>query len=927
MSALRPDDPENLLAQSNWLRRLARGLVRDEDAAEDLAQDTWVAALRAKPAELQAWMTVVARNFARRGKRDAGLRAAHEPHGAREERVEGPDEIAARVELQRKLAEALLALEEPFRSALVLRYLDGLSSIEVAERLDCSHDAARQRISRGLAKLREKLDREDERGRAGWMSALVPLVHAPKTTITGGLLLMGTKTKLVAALAVAALGLWIWKGPLAPSALEPEAHSAAPLAPASEPKPETAPVAELDSSHTDTRAAVEIPTAASRAANPAPENVLRGIVLDPRDRPVEGALVRATSSLSYDYQMLDLVVAARTEEAGRTQSAADGRFELTLDPARFYQLSVEKPGFAAATLGRRRTGETVTVHLPFSTAIEGHVTQGEQHLPVANAHMRAFPNGNVTLDGAMFEQTATTDARGFYRLDSVPPGPLFLEASAQGLPTSNWFELQAESGKTLTQDVNLAAQAWFRGHVLDAQTRAPIEGAELGTIWVLEHTARSDATGAFTLPLDGGSDGQIYVRAAGYGFQNFPQAADAEQKGADGLELLMQPARKASGRVVDEQARPIAGAYVAACGTDFGAVQRHDWVGATTDAEGRYTIADLRPDLAHSLFVRAQGFGSCVYEFPASEKTQTQIQLDDVVLRPAGSISGFVVDENDKPIPDLRLSLRGANADRGRWDKRGGAFLDTYVAEREGRSDDRGAFTFDELAAGEYEVVLRRDSHQVTANHAVSLQSGERRGGIKLTVPTGLTLEGRVRDHEGNSVVGVYVSIEPTAPGLSDCDVRSDKDGRFAAHGIVPGRYRIQLWPRPNDTDPPAEKFFVHTVFEDQRADGHALELVIEDGVWLKGVVVEADGTPAAGVLVSAHEEHSEFGQSGLTDAQGRFRLGVEHDKPLLVEAKRTTGQAGLGRSLPSDDDPSHWGRVPQAVGGGPEVRVVMPAK
>ena len=211
MSELRPDDPEALLAQSNWLRRLAHGLVRDESAAEDLVQDTWVAALRAKPAELQAWMNVVARNFARRSKRDASLRAAHEPRGAREERVEGPDEIATRVELQRKLAEALLALEEPFRSALVLRYLDGLSSIEVAERLHISHDAARQRISRGLAKLRERLDRENMHGRAGWMAALAPFAHTPPATLTGGLLLMGTKTKIAAALVVAALGLWMWK--------------------------------------------------------------------------------------------------------------------------------------------------------------------------------------------------------------------------------------------------------------------------------------------------------------------------------------------------------------------------------------------------------------------------------------------------------------------------------------------------------------------------------------------------------------------------------------------------------------------------------------------------------------------------------------------------------------------------------------------
>ena len=92
VSELRPDDPEALLAQSTWLRRVARGLVRDENAAEDLAQDTWVAALRARPADLRAWMSVVARYFARRSQRDAGLRAAHEPQAARHERLERSEE-------------------------------------------------------------------------------------------------------------------------------------------------------------------------------------------------------------------------------------------------------------------------------------------------------------------------------------------------------------------------------------------------------------------------------------------------------------------------------------------------------------------------------------------------------------------------------------------------------------------------------------------------------------------------------------------------------------------------------------------------------------------------------------------------------------------------------------------------------------------
>jgi RNA polymerase sigma factor (sigma-70 family) len=926
VSELRPDDPEALLAQSNWLRRLARGLVRDENAAEDLVQDTWVAALRAKPADLRAWMSVVSRNFARRSRRDAGLRSAHEPQGARSERVEGPDEIAERVELQRKLAEALLALEEPYRSALVLRYLDGHSTIQVAERLGVSHDAARQRISRGLAKLREKLDREHEGGRAGWMSALVPFAHAPKATIAGGLLLMGTKTKIVVALAVAVLGLLLWRGPLAPTALEPDPAptAAVPLAP--ETTNEVAAHSALETSNTDSRTEVLIPTIASRIADPAPANVLRGIVLDPKDRPVEGARIVASSSLSYDYQTLDLQIASRSERAGEARSGADGRFELPLDPARAYQIAVDKPGFAQATLGRRHPGETVTVHLPYGAAIEGRVTQGESKQPVANARVRCFLRGNDSPDGARFEQASVTDANGNYRIDTLPPGILFLEASATGLPMSDWIEVHPEAGKTITQDVSLVAEAWFRGHVLDALTRAPIAGAELGTIWVLRNTVRTDAAGAFSLPLDKGSDGQIYVRAAGYGFRNAAQPAKTHASGAEGIEILLEPARSASGRVIDEQGRPIAGAYVAGCGTDFGEVQRHDWVGTTTDAQGRYTLADLRPDLQHSLFVRAQGFGSSVYEFPATEKTQARLELADVVLRAAGSIRGRVVDENSKPLPDLGVLLRGVNADRGQWDARGGAFLDNYVGSRQGRTDDRGAFTFDELAAGEYVVELRRDGHQAAGKQSVALKSAERREGVELVLPSGVTMQGRVHDSAGNPVAGVHVSIEPTAAGLSDCDVQTGVDGKFSARGLMPGDYRIQLWPLRRNSDAPDAKFYVHAVFEGQRADGRELDLQIEEGLWLRGTVVEADGTPLAGVLVMALETGQDSGESGRTDEQGRFRVGVQRDKSYALKAERAFGASGNLRGA-FDPEDSHCGHLPQAFGGATEVRVVMPVK
>jgi RNA polymerase sigma-70 factor (ECF subfamily) len=51
------------------------------------------------------------------------------------------------------LAEALETLSPDQREAMRLRVIDGLGYAEVAERLECTEQNARQRVSRGLKKL------------------------------------------------------------------------------------------------------------------------------------------------------------------------------------------------------------------------------------------------------------------------------------------------------------------------------------------------------------------------------------------------------------------------------------------------------------------------------------------------------------------------------------------------------------------------------------------------------------------------------------------------------------------------------------------------------------------------------------------------------------------------------------------------------
>ena len=64
---------DELLDNAAWVHGLARQLLADSGAADDVAQETWIAALHAREREggLRPWLARVARNFALQRRSDA----------------------------------------------------------------------------------------------------------------------------------------------------------------------------------------------------------------------------------------------------------------------------------------------------------------------------------------------------------------------------------------------------------------------------------------------------------------------------------------------------------------------------------------------------------------------------------------------------------------------------------------------------------------------------------------------------------------------------------------------------------------------------------------------------------------------------------------------------------------------------------------
>ena len=148
------------------LYRVARAILRDDAETEDVIQDAYVRAYEHLDqfegrALFSTWLTRIAVHEAlsrlRLRNRNQQLDdVGHEEHTDmnRIEVSPDPEESASRAELSRLLEEALLELPEQYRTVIVLRDVEGLSTSETAAALDLTEENVKIRLHRGRAAAR-----------------------------------------------------------------------------------------------------------------------------------------------------------------------------------------------------------------------------------------------------------------------------------------------------------------------------------------------------------------------------------------------------------------------------------------------------------------------------------------------------------------------------------------------------------------------------------------------------------------------------------------------------------------------------------------------------------------------------------------------------------------------------------------------------
>ncbi len=169
-------DPAFLLENEQFLRSLAAALL-DAQEVDDVVQQTWLRLLSSRRDDVlspRAWLATVTKNLARNWIRSDTRRRSHEVMCQEEGVVPSAADLAIREDSRRRVVAAVHALEEPFRTAIVLRYFEGEPPRSIARRLELKVSVVYNRLRRGLELLRESLDAEYG-DRRSWGTALVPL--------------------------------------------------------------------------------------------------------------------------------------------------------------------------------------------------------------------------------------------------------------------------------------------------------------------------------------------------------------------------------------------------------------------------------------------------------------------------------------------------------------------------------------------------------------------------------------------------------------------------------------------------------------------------------------------------------------------------------------------------------------------------------
>jgi RNA polymerase sigma factor (sigma-70 family) len=635
--------------------------------AEDLTQEVFTQLARRAPRlsshpSLAGWLYTCVRQMAANTRRAEHRRQRREQETFLMNELLGPnsdDQLWQQV--RPVLDDVMHELDHEDRTAVVLRFFEGLSLKEVGVALGLNENAARMRVERSLEKLHARLSRRGIHSTASTLAAVLvagTVLHTPSTfassvatsamasasashatAFTLGKILSLTKSKtfVLGSAAILASGLLMWKH------FEPKSNSPGTLA--------------------MTQSAVPA-TVSAPVENPAPQT------------PAVGTAA-ATNSVATSQMALQLL----DSESGDPLSGAklylfylyaDGRgkvfHEVTDDHGRFGVNAIHEPYrglnmFVTAaghvpkvtTFGfGREMPSTYTMKLDPGVTVGGIVVDENQHtIPNAKIDFDAGGSDMSLAENIQFgpDAAVVSDANGQWSSSMIPKGrnEISLHAGdADHAETNLTIHSTAADANKLV--VTLPPGYFVRGTVADSSGN-PVPNAHVRQVRLNEeheHKAITDATGAFEFKAMAGGELMLAVQADG-----FAPAVQTLQlsSNVDALKFQLGPGQLLRGRIVDEQGNPVPFAFIE---TTRRGIDKVQW-STNADANGRFEWNSAPTDpLLYS--VLAQGFNRAYAQTLSADGSDHVITLTHEQAKDNIQITGTVVDaETGQPLDSFKV--------------------------------------------------------------------------------------------------------------------------------------------------------------------------------------------------------------------------------------------------------------------------------
>ncbi len=619
-------------------------------------------------------------------------------------------------------------------------------------------------------------------------------------------------------------------------------------------------------------------------------------------------------------------IAPKTGEVSVLETKADGTAQATLAPGEYTVAASAKdhepkdaPSF---TLEPGETERLTITLVAGGRTLTGTVTDVSGG-PIAGARIDAAKlDRRARPDAAI--ATTMTGADGKYTL-GVAEGQLLVAARSPDYAAQSRYVEVGSAGALA--DFQLVPGGVIEGVVVDDRSKQPVGGASVSarrdsaSIMLAEGGART---------VTAGPDGRFRIAGLRPGAYGLGAKADgrrtrsptqvglgvAEQ--VTDVQLLVGRAPVVRGIVVDEEAKPIAGARV----VTFGDLGSED---VRSDDKGAFAIEGL--DVGDHLLL-AQ-LDTHVPATPTSVIVADK-DVDGVVLRmkQAGKLVGHV--EPRQPGCEIGLET---DTDR--------PMMPMEMLARSGStrvSDATGNFEIAPIAPSKLAITARCTSGDYGKAEVAWTPSTK---DVVVAVTPGASIAGKLVDGSGKPIAGATVAANALTNTVRTTIVNgmvtsgiqgiTNATGIYKLEGLSPGTYRMTALERGRPLRAKGEPPTV-TLAAAEKKTGVDLQVDRPNGV-IKGVVTSPDGKPLADAWVSVQQDFDsmvrgaigERGPSGpppgpegesrtvivnnddgddagggyppaLTDAQGRFEItGLSHlafDVVAEAQAGKLRGRA-----------------------------------